>query len=78
MGELKQAAGSASEAVDDTRPLTGAKQLLANLNCHPARRLALAASLLRSIYFTYPSAEGPVGLGMQKPYPSEVIPHTGN
>lgn len=78
MEELKKAKRSASEALEDTSPLTGAKQLLTNLNRLPAHRLALAASSLRRIYFAYLSAEGPVGRGMQKPYPSEVIPHTGN
>lgn len=38
-----------------THVLSQVLQLLANLNCHPARRLALVASLLRSIYFAYPS-----------------------
>ena len=45
-----------------------------SLNCHAVRWLPL----LCSIYFAYPSAEGPVGLVMQKLYPSEFVLYTGN
>lgn len=44
----------------------------------PSSGLALLASLLCSIYFAYPSAEGPMGLVMQKSDPSEIVSHTGN
>lgn len=52
-------------------PFTGAKQLLTNLTATQCARAGCA--FFCSICFTYPSAEGPMGLKMQKCIPLNLF-----